>query len=71
MQGAVLDAIENEKLTEDTDDNDQYKTMAALYDSVYHYVNVPQPIEEGASCFNENSTAYSEELRRPTLSPQT
>ena len=32
-------------------------------------VNVP-PIEAGASCFNENSTAYSEELRRLTLSPQ-
>lgn len=26
-------------LKEDTDDNDQYETMAALYDSVYHYLN--------------------------------
>jgi len=33
-------------------------------------VNVPPPIEAGASCFNENSTSDSEELRRLTLSPQ-
>ncbi len=33
-------------------------------------VNVPPPIEAGTSCFNENSTTYSEELRRLTLSPQ-
>ena len=36
----------------------------------YTYVNVPPPIEAGASCFNENSTSDSEELRRLTLSPQ-
>lgn len=34
------------------------------------YVNVLPPIEAGASCFNENSTTDSEELRRLTLSPQ-
>ena len=33
-------------------------------------VNVLPPIETGASCFNENSTSDSEELRRLTLSPQ-
>ena len=36
----------------------------------FELVNVPPPIEAGASCFNENSTTYSEELRRLTLSPQ-
>lgn len=33
-------------------------------------VNVPPPIEAGASCFSENSTTNSEELWRLTLSPQ-
>ncbi len=33
-------------------------------------VNVPPPIEAGASCFSENSTTDSEELWRLTLSPQ-
>ena len=33
-------------------------------------VNVPPPIEAGASCFHENSTTDSEELQRLTLSPQ-
>lgn len=33
-------------------------------------VNVPPPIEAGASCFSENNTTNSEELWRLTLSPQ-
>gem|GEM_PF-5649730 len=33
-------------------------------------VNVPPPIAARASCFKENSTTDSEELRRLTLSPQ-
>ena len=33
-------------------------------------VNVFPPIEVGASCFNENSTTDSKELRRLTHSPQ-
>ena len=33
-------------------------------------VNVLPPIEAGASCFSENSTTDSEELRRLTFSPQ-
>lgn len=33
-------------------------------------VNVLPPIEAGASCFSENSTTDSEELRRLTFSSQ-
>lgn len=34
------------------------------------FVNVLPPIEAGASCFSENSTTDSEELRRLTFSSQ-
>lgn len=36
----------------------------------YALVNVLPPIEAGASCFSENSTTDSEELRRLTFSSQ-
>ena len=45
------------------------KRMWAKFIAI-NIVNVLPPIEAGASCFNENSTTDSEELRRLTLFPQ-
>ena len=55
----------------------EYKALGARLHSagysnkyISDIVNVLPPIEARASCFNENSTTDSEELRRLTLSLQ-
>lgn len=55
---------------------DEYKEKITIGQNKvkYHFlpevVNVPPPIEAGASCFSENSTIDSEELWCLTHSPQ-
>ena len=67
-----VDKIIVKKMIEDNCTNQKIQEFVNLPEDYINKrrVNVPPPIEAGASCFSENSTTNSEELWRLTLSPQ-